>query len=142
MTYHSIAKITLGAFLVALAGCKDWQQPNEPSPPPRSEPIAPPQVPQDTAPTAAVAATYLRLSPSFLPEAQRYVLYVDGTFGLQYDGCCDFRGSYLRADSVITFNFKAAGWLSTGVVSGDSLVVKYNNVMVGSDFEDGLYIRQ
>jgi hypothetical protein len=142
MTYHLIGKITLGALLVTLAGCADWSQPNEPSgTPPHSEPIAP-QIPQDTAPTAAVAATYLRQSPSFLPEAQRYVLYVDGTFGLQYDGCCDFRGKYSRADSTITFNFKEAAWVATGIFGGDSLVVKYNEDALMSDFEDGVYIRQ
>lgn len=142
MTYHSIRKITLGALLVTLAGCGDWSQPNEPSGPTHFVPPTVPQIPQDTAPTAAVAATYLRQTPSFLPNAQRYVLYVDSTFSLQYEGCCNVGGRYSRADSAITFKFQAAGWIATGIFAGDSLVVKYNNVMLGADFEDGLYVRQ
>jgi hypothetical protein len=138
MMYHSIAKITLGALLVTLAGC---HSPVESLASLHSEPAAP-QIPQDTAPTAAVAATYLRQSPSSFPEAQRYVLYVDSTFSLQYEGCCDTGGRYSRADSAITFKFKAEGWVSTGIVAGDSLVVTYNQTMLWVDFEDGLYMRQ
>ena len=50
-----------------------------------------------------------------------------------------------RADSVITFEFdgwSAVGaWLATGIVGGNSLIVKYNDVMIWSDFEDGVYVR-
>jgi hypothetical protein len=145
MTYHSIAKITLGALLVTLAGCKDSRLPVEPSASPRREPSAP-QNPQDPTTTAEVAAIYVRQSPSFVPGAQRYVLYVDSTFSLQYDSCCDYRGTYSRADSAITFEFNAASlagpWVATGIVDGDYLGVKYNPVMLFDDFEDGLYIRQ
>ena len=139
MTYHSLAKITLGALLVTLAGCKDTRLPIEPSAPPPSEPSGP------ITPTSSVVGIFDRISPSFLDGAQRYVLYADSTFNLQYDGIPTFPGIYSRADSTITFKFKApsvvAAWLAGGIFRGDLLVVKYNDVMLLSDFEDGAYMR-
>jgi len=90
---------------------------------------------------------YDRISPSVIPGNERYVLYEDGTFGLQYVtpgfGFFEYSGKYSRADSAIAFTFDANNptWLADGVVAGDSLVVQYNHDMVMSDFEDGLYVR-
>jgi hypothetical protein len=145
MMYHSIAKITLGAFLVTLAGCNDLSLP---SAPPRSEPsgpINPPDSPPNSPPTSSVVGIFDRISPSLFAGGSRYVLYADGTFSLQYDGIPPYPGIYSRADSTIAFKFKAqsvsAPWLAGGIVRGDSLVVKYNDVMNMSDFEDGVYIQ-
>jgi hypothetical protein len=141
MMYHSIAKITLGALLVTLAGCKDLSVPSAPA---RSEPSGPIN-PPDSPPTSSVVGIFDRISPSFLDGGQRYVLYADSTFNLQYDGIPTFPGIYSRADSTITFKFKApsvvAAWLAGGIFRGDLLVVKYNDVMLLSDFEDGAYMR-
>ena len=145
MTYHSIAKIALGALLVTLAGCKDSPLPVEPPAPPRS----------DLPPTSTVVGIFLRTWPSFTPTRQLYILYADSTFILQFD-CCGsspwlYPGKYSRAYSAITFAFDgvawdggdvAGPWMAAGIVRGDSLVVKYNDVMNGFGFEDGVYIRE
>jgi hypothetical protein len=141
MTYHSIGKITLGALFVTLACCTDSPQPVEPPAPSHSEPSAP-ENPQSPTPTAEVAAIYVRQSPSFIPGPLRYVLYVDSTFSLQTDSCCDVGGRYSRADSAITFNFQLAAWVATGIIDGDYMGVKYNQMMLFDDFEDGVYLRQ
>jgi hypothetical protein len=151
VTYHSIVKITLGALLVTLAGCKDLVLPPlEPSAPLPSEPSAPPI---DTVfPTpSSPAAIYDRTSPVSVPGKTRYVIYENGTFSLQYVspvwGFFEYPGKYSRTDSAITFQFDASGgtfgpWLADGIVAGDSLTVKYNYIMVLDDFEDGVYIRE
>jgi hypothetical protein len=140
MMCHSIAKITLGALLVTLAGCKDLSLPSAPALSEPSGPITPPDLP----PTSSVVGIFDRISPSNF-GGSRYVLYADGTFSLQYDGISAYPGIYSRADSTIAFKFKGESvmgpWLAGGIVSGDSLVVKYNDVMRMSDFEDGAYIR-
>ena len=144
MTYHSIAKITLGALLVTLAGCKDTPLPIEPSAPPPSQPSAPQDFPVPSSP----ATIYDRTSPSYVPGNSRYVIYDNGTFSLQYVtpafGFFEYVGKYTRTDSAITFQFDANGgafpsWLADGIFAGDSLTVKYNEDMNMSDFEDGTY---
>ena len=143
MTYHSIAKITLGALLVTLAGCKDSPLPVEPSAPPPSQPSAPPNFP---VPSSA-ASIYDRTSSSYIPGNSRYVIYDNGTFSLQYVtpalGFFEYPGRYSRTDSAITFQFDGwsvmGPWLADGIVAGDSLTVKYNEDMNLSDFEDGTY---
>jgi hypothetical protein len=140
MTYHSIARITLAALLVTLAGCKDLSLPSAPLPSEPGSPISPPDFP----PTSSVVGIFDRISPSYF-GGSRYVLYVDGTFALQYDGIPAFPGIYSRADSTIAFKFQGESviglWLAGGIVRGDSLVVKYNDAMRLSDFEDGVYIQ-
>jgi hypothetical protein len=60
-------------------------------------------------------------------------------------GFFEYLGRYSRTDSAITFDFDGwsvvGPWLASGVVAGNSLTVKYNDVMLWSDFEDGVYIR-
>jgi hypothetical protein len=148
MTYHLIAKITLGALLVALAGCKDSPLPLEPSVAPRSEPSGP-KTPSDFPPPSRPADIYNRTSPASIPGNSRYVLYEDGTFSLQYVrpdwGFFAYSGRYSRTDSSITFQFddgnSAGPWLADGTVAGNSLTVEYNLVMGLADFEDGVFIR-
>ena len=137
MTYHSIAKITLGALLMTLAGCKDSPLSVEPSAPARSEP-------------RSLVGIFDRLDPLY---TEQYILYADSTFILHGNGgsCCSYPGKYSRADSAITFAFDgvawdggdvAGPWMAAGIVRGDSLVVMYNDVMNGFGFEDGVYIRE
>lgn len=148
MTYHSIAKMTLGALLVTLAACKDSPLPLEPSATLRGEPNGPKNTP-GFPPLSSPAGVYDRTSPSFIPGNSRYVLYENGTFSLQYVrpdwGFFEYLGRYSRTDSAITFDFDGwsvvGPWLASGVVAGNSLSVKYNDVMLMSDFEDGVYIR-
>jgi hypothetical protein len=146
MTYHSIAKIMLGALLVTLAGCKDSGLPVEPSAPP----LLPGEPPPPTAPAnfpvpSSAASIYDRTSSSYIPGNSRYVIYDNGTFSLQYVtpafGFFEYVGRYTRQDSAIAFQFDANGgtWLADGIFAGDSLTVKYNEDMIKSDFEDGVY---
>jgi hypothetical protein len=107
--------------------------------------------PGEFPPVARPATIYNRQTPHSHPSGalSRYVLYEDGAFGLQYGnpmwGFHEYPGRYSRADSVITFNFdgwnSAGPWQADGVVHGDSLFVRYNDVMLWSDFEDGVYVR-
>ena len=134
--------------LILLAGCADATRPTEPpAVPPAPAPVAPPIAPPIAPPLSRSGVAYGRISPSFFPGAQHYVLYNDSTFSLLYgdNGGLDFPGRFSRADSAITFRFDgwnvAGPWEARGVIRGDSLTVKYNDVMVWSDFEDGVYVR-
>lgn len=78
--------------------------------------------------------------------SERYVLYEDGTFGLQFTsgryGFFEYPGSYSIRDELITFDFDDdSRWQATGRIRGDRLSVEYNLIMYLSDFEDGVYIR-
>lgn len=146
MTYRSLAKITLGALLVTLAGCKDSGLPVEPSAPPLLPGVPPaPTAPPNFPVPSSAASIYDRTSSSAIPGNSRYVIYENGTFSLQYVspvwGFFEYPGRYSRTDSAITFQFDANGgtWLADGIVAGDSLTVKYNEDMNMSDFEDGTY---
>jgi Tol biopolymer transport system component len=89
---------------------------------------------------------------SSLPARSRYVLYDDGTFSLQFAGADsgfgEYPGHYSRepslyasGESSIKFSFDASAgaWVATGVARGDSIVVRYNDMMALSDFEGGVY---
>jgi hypothetical protein len=60
-------------------------------------------------------------------------------------GFFEYLGKYSRTGSAITFQFDGwsvmGPWLADGIVVGNSLTVKYNDIMLWSDFEDGVYIR-
>jgi hypothetical protein len=151
MRHHVTSGVALGALLVALAACGDRDSPVQPSvePPSPARPDSSgaggsfPQVPGS-------ALVYDRVSPSFIPgSSSRYVLYDDGTFRLQYVtprfGFFEYPGKYSRADSVLTFKFDGwsvlGPWLADGIARGHSLIVKYNDIMLSNDFEDGEYVR-
>ncbi len=77
---------------------------------------------------------------------ERYVLYEDGTFGLQYDsgrfGFFEYPGTYSRVGTAFAFEFDGdSRWQATGTLSGDCLNVAYNLTMALSDFEDGEFCR-
>jgi hypothetical protein len=80
--------------------------------------------------------------------ASRYVLYDDGSFALQFSsvhGFFEYVGIFGKADSAVELLFRdasrAGSWDAAGTIQGDSLRVKYNVIMVGSDFNNGLYVR-
>jgi hypothetical protein len=95
------------------------------------------------------AGIYDRVTYSFIPGSSRYVLYDNGTFSLQYSlaqwGLVEYKGRYSRADSLITFDWDGwstmGPWGADGILRDDTLIVKYNLVMLLSDFEDGVYVR-
>ena len=92
-----------------------------------------------------------RTSASTFNGAQRFVLFADSTFSLQVaprgqgaDGQRSFAypGIFSRADSVLRFDFKnTIPWTATAVLRRDSLVVEFNDNMLLSDFEDGVYVQ-
>ena len=96
---------------------------------------------------------YVELTPApeFTPglhSASRYVLYDDGTFGLQTSSALqqyEFSGRYTRADSLVTFDWdgwSAAGpWKASAIMRGDQLIVTYGEIMTMTDFVDATYVR-
>ena len=126
--------------------------PNRPLPPPPATDGPPPPFPTVAGAVAiydAGAGLYDELIPyhgSNLPS--RYVLFGDGTFQLQFSsyrfGIFSYAGRYSRSDSVMTFTWDgwstAGPWGSTGTLRGDTLAVRYNVVMMLSDFIDGDYV--
>lgn len=116
--------------------------PPTPTPTPTPTPN-PPDYPSPSRP----GATYNRITSSYIPGSQRYVIYDDSTFSLQYVrpdwGFFEYPGKYSRTDAALSFRFDgwstAGAWLAAGILSGDSLIVKYNLIMQLSDFEDGVY---
>ncbi len=149
MRHNRSLALLAAALTIPLFGCSDstWLP---------LEPAAAPSAPSSPAPDPAfptvgdTAQVYVRVSPStFVEGTSRYVLYSDGTFGLQYVtprfGFFQYKGRYARTGSAIVFDWDgwstAGPWGAEGAIAGDSLTVKYNVVMMLSDFEDGVYVR-
>ena len=146
MKNHPPVRFALGALLLILAGCRDS---NLPLDPPVESPLSPvtasslcglPQITRS-------AVLYLRIENDHA-RCSRYLLYEDSTFELQtvlaQQGTVRYHhtgGRYSRADSTLQLNFNAAGWVAVGTVSGDSLRIRYNEIMQQADFEDGAYLR-
>jgi hypothetical protein len=76
-------------------------------------------------------------------RASRFVLYDDGGFVLQYEKQGEYRGGYTETSGVLTLEWEgwsAAGvWGATGTIEGNTLTVRYNQVMGLTDFEDAVY---
>jgi len=70
---------------------------------------------------------------------ERYLLYPDSTFALQYPRA-RYEGTYVRRDSVLTLAFAQGSWAAAGTIRGDSLIVRYNANASLSDFEDGTFL--
>lgn len=92
-------------------------------------------------------AVYDRVSPSSIAGSSRFVVYLDSTVALQFAtptfGFFSYAGTYSHADSLLTFHFESGNaafpWIATGLLQGDSLIVKVNKAMALDDFEDGVY---
>lgn len=149
MTYHRAFALLAAALSVSPAGCSDS---TVFSPAPEVQKVGPgPATPPPPAfPTAAsTAQVYDRVTPSVFDGSSRYVFYADSTFSLQYVtprfGFFEYKGRYARSGSAVSFDWdgwsSAGPWGADGVISGDSLTVKYNVIMSLSDFEDGVYVR-
>jgi hypothetical protein len=141
------------AFGFTLAACgrdipTDVRGQNPPTRVPVPAPVPAPPRPTDFPQLSRPGVIYQRTTPSEVPGQQRYVIYDDGTFGLQYLrpdwGFFEYAGRYLRAGSQLTLNFNDANtagpWEAHGVLAADSsLTVTYNVIMMLADFEDGTY---
>lgn len=145
------------AVLLTLISCSDeaFFAPTEPGALPGT-PVATP--PPATSPATGFPAlakpgdVYLAVGHPYAgigDLSSRYVLYEDSTFTLQFASAVrpfEYQGRYTRADSTITFDWDgwslAGPWGATGTWNGDSLAVKYNVVMMLTDFMDATYVRQ
>lgn len=113
----------------------------------------PPVHPTSFPPVSGAAGVFYFLNQASYPvrgytTRSRYILYDNGNFALQYDadGGLEYRGSYTKVDSLITFNWEgwstAGPWGASGRLKGDTLTVAYNIIMELSDFEDAVYLRE
>jgi hypothetical protein len=80
-------------------------------------------------------------------QGSRFVLYDDGTFALQFLRFAgESRGTYQDSEGSVTFHWEgsnsAGPWEATGSNTGDRLTVRYNPLMVLTDFEDAVYVRE
>ena len=131
--------------------------PRAPEPPP-SIPITPPPKPSEwpalDRPATVfheVGAIYASVESYHYHQGtpySRFVLYEDGDFALQFIsprvGFFAYPGWYTRRDSVVSFRFvnTVTTWIAVGRVRGDSLLLRYNDYMLHSDFVDGSYVRE
>jgi len=121
---------------------------NEPTPIP-SATLPPPTFPPPSGPSQIFSFDHELAYPvRDYTKQSRFVLYDNGAFILQYAICnCGgaYRGRYTKANGVITFEWEgwstAGPWGATATVEGDTLTVRYNVIMVLSDFEDAVYVR-
>lgn len=95
-------------------------------------------IPAPPLPAGPPAAIYERESAQQVPGSSRYVFYSGNLFVLQY-AQVEFPGKYSRNGNILALQFSYGPWQAQGSLAGAELVVKYNDVMVGSDFEDGTY---
>jgi hypothetical protein len=83
-------------------------------------------------------------NPDTYTATTKFVLHYDGVFVLQFPGLGDYRGGYTEANGVITFAWEgwstAGDWGATGTLQGNSLTVRYNEVMWLTDFVDAAYV--
>ena len=130
---------------------------SEPSSPTGSSPVQ--TIPSPTPPSAGrfpplsgPSRTYvfdraLSSRVSDYTKHSRFILYDNGAFVLQYLSLAGegYRGGYENRDGVIAFAWEgwsvAGTWEATGTLTGDSLTVRYNEIMYWTDFEDALYVR-
>lgn len=151
--------LALGALLALSAGCADSTGPPPPAAaPPLAEPAAPPQPGLRAFPPLSRPGDVYDGNPGIYQAARayhggtlasRYVLYEDGTFGLQFlspaFGFHEYAGRYAHRQPGISLGFydgnTAGPWFATATLRGDSLAVEYNLVMYLADFLDGVYVR-
>jgi hypothetical protein len=75
-------------------------------------------------------------------RGSRYLLYENGTFILHYPSG-QYRGIYERTGDLVTFRWEGwniqGEWGASGTVAGNRMTVRYNEVMLWTDFEDAIY---
>ena len=157
MSVPSSRRSRRGAILVCFVsalplvfGCSDLTRvsapPSQaPTPPPPSTPTASSVIVYEGPPDLYdFASSYHNGSVT-----THYMLYGDSTFALEFVsprfGPFSYTGRYKRTNSRIVFSWNAwsaAGpWGAEATLTGDSLKVTYNLVMMMTDFVDGTYVR-
>ena len=98
----------------------------------------------DLPPFSGSRLVYERVEPDSQGLSSSYILYLDGTFELQYSfaaGLASYPGKYSVKDKVIAFDFDQSSRRATGTLHGDSMYVTYNVEALDDGFESGLYVR-
>jgi hypothetical protein len=161
---RTAALVATVALLIGAVGCEDVVTTPSQSRPPSAPPTSPPAGPVASGGSfpdlVRAGEIYGELgAPYGYPAslqyhdgilASRFVLYRDSTFGLQFSsgrfGFFEYRGSFVRTDSSITFNWEgwstAGPWGATAKIRGDTLHVVYNAIMMLTDFVDADYLRR
>ena len=73
------------------------------------------------------------------------MLYDTGGFVLQYPSIAGdgYRGGYTETNGAITFEWEGwniqGPWGATGTIKDGALTVRYNDIMIWTDFEDAVY---
>ena len=148
---NTVRRGTVIALVMLVVGCGDTgpAAPTDARQPPVSAPITPhaTSFPPPSGPSRTFVFGRELLHPvSGYTSTSRFVLYDNGAFVLQYPSLGEpgYRGGYQQVNSIITFEWEgwniAGPWGATGTLSGDSLTVRYNEVMQWSDFEDAVYV--
>lgn len=142
----------MGAFsrtavvvLVALAlacGGSGFTEPTITSAAPPSPPTSP--FPALSGPSRTFVFQRELFPPAFdYTKHSHFVLYDNGAFVLQYPSG-EYRGGYTQTGNTITFGWEgssiASPWVAVGTLASNTLTVRYNIVMVLSDFEDAVYV--
>jgi hypothetical protein len=118
--------------------------------PPLARPSPTPPPPTNFPPLSGPSRTFvfdreLSYRVSDYTRNSRFVLYDNGAFVLQYSSLGEggYRGGYKEANGVVIFEWEgwsvAGPWGATGTLNGDSLTVRYNEIMQHTDFEDAVY---
>lgn len=149
----------------ALAGCSETTavEPNTPGPTAVTSGSSTP-TPTPTAPGNVVPAFVAPSGPAHIYQEtgsiyafaatmhglliSRYVLYDDGTFELQFSsaryGLFNYRGVYQRSAGQIDLLFndwnRGGPWNAVATLDGNQLRVSYNGIMIGADFNNGVYV--
>lgn len=120
--------------------------------PPPSPASTPPPIPPATnfPPPVGPSRTFTfdhALTPrvSDYTTRSRFVLYDNGAFALQFESPIgEYRGGYTQSNGVITFEWEgwsvAGPWGATGTLKDGTLTIRYNEVMIATDFEDAVYL--
>jgi hypothetical protein len=148
------------ALIGTLSACSSPTsvEPNAPEVVPVSAPATPTPAPAAVWPAfktpSSPAHIYDETSPLYAfiypmhgSLVSRYVLYDDGRFAIQFSsgafGPFEYKGSYLNASGQIHFLFDDANlggaWEATGTRDGSQIRVAYNGIMIGADFNNGVY---
>ena len=79
-------------------------------------------------------------------KKSQFVLYDNGAFILQFPsiGQGGYRGGYREANGLVAFAWEgwnpAGVWSATGALTGNTLTIRYNDIMYLTDFEDAVYV--
>ena len=140
--------VVLSVLLLA-AGCSDRHPPTAPGPVDAAlTPPAPTQTACVFGPTTQSGRAYA-FAHARLPDAapytrcSRFVLYDNGSFELQFGASGTYSGTYRISGNDVDFRWDgwsvAGPWGTNATFDGDFLTVRYNLIMVFSDFEDAVY---